>query len=149
MVVRALSSTGESLVIHMKTGERSPELNSHINDIVSQMNAKWEELKEKAEVQWKVACERGEKFEVFVGKLTDFYNWLSEFYSTVYDEICERIPPKASDEIIAHHRNILKVGYLGGCEGVELERGRLRGCGVGEGGKIGRVWTFFRPQGMS
>ena len=112
MVVRALSSTGESLSVHMKTGERSPELTTHINDIVSEMNTKWKELKEKAKLQGKVACERGEKFEAFVDKLTDFYNWLSDFYSTVYDEICERIPPKASDEIIAHHRNILKVYRL-------------------------------------
>ena len=114
MVVRALSSTGESLVVYMKTGERSPELNSHINGIVSRINTKWEELKEKAELQWKAACERGEKFEVFVGELTDFYNWLSEFYSTVYDEFCERIPPKASDEIIAHHRTTLRVSFIWG-----------------------------------
>ena len=112
VVVRALSSTGESLVVYMKTGERSPDLNSHIKDIISGINTKWEELNEKAEIQWKVACERGEKFEVFVDKLTAFYNWLSEFYSTVYDEFCERIPPKASDEIIAHHRTTLRVGFI-------------------------------------
>ena len=109
MVVRALSSTGESLVCHMNTAERSPELNSHINDVVSTVRTKWEELKEKTELRWNTAKERGEKFETFIDRLTDFASWLSDFYSSVYEEFCERIPPKASDEIIAHHRTTLRV----------------------------------------
>ena len=109
MVVSALSSTGESLMLGMKTDERSPELGAYINDVISGIKTRWEELKVKVELHWKVAKERGDKFEAFITCLTDFTNWLSEFYSTVYEEFCERIPPKASDEIITHHRTKLRV----------------------------------------
>ena len=109
MVVHALSSTGESLLVNMKTAERSPDLDKHINDIVSETKTRWEELKKKAELHSGEAKERGERFEAFINLLTDFATWLSEFYSSVYEEFLERIPPKASDEIIAHHRTTLRV----------------------------------------
>ena len=109
LVVTALSSTGQSLMSHMITEVRSPELNTHINDVISGIKTRWEELKTKAELFLTTTRERGERFESFIDKLTDFSSWMSEFYSEVYDEFCERIPPKASDEIIAHHRTTLKV----------------------------------------
>ena len=109
LVVTALSSTGQSLISHMITEVRSPELNTHINDVISGIKMRWEELKTKAELRLTTTRERGERFESFIDKLTDFSSWMSEFYSEVYDEFCERIPPKASDEIIAHHRTTLKV----------------------------------------
>ena len=84
----------------------------HINDVVSKIKTKWVELKGKVDLQWKAASEKGEKFEKFIKKLTDFSSWLSEFYSTVYEEFCEQIPPKASNEIIAHHRTTLRVGCV-------------------------------------
>ena len=70
---------------------------------------RWEELNKKAELHWNEARERGDAFDTFVNRLSEFAGWLNEFYRSVYDEICERIPPKASDEIIAHHRSTLKV----------------------------------------
>ena len=109
MVVHALSSTGESLLVNMKTAERSPDLDKYVNDIVSETKTRWEELKKKAELHSGEAKERGERFEAFINLLTDFATWLSEFYSSVYEEFLERIPPKASDEIIAHHRTTLRV----------------------------------------
>ena len=109
MVVRALSSTGESLLANMKTAERSHDLDKHINDIISSTKTRWEELKKKVELRSAEARERGERFESFIDRLTDFTTWLSEFYSSVYEEFLERIPPKASDEIIAHHRTTLRV----------------------------------------
>ena len=109
MVIRALSSTGESLVLHMKTEERSHDLHTHINDVVTGTKTRWEELKKRAEFRWNEAKERGDLFESFVDRLSEFAGWLSEFYRSVYDEFCERIPPKASDEITAHHRSTLKV----------------------------------------
>ena len=112
MVVRALSSTGESLVINMKTAERLPDLDKHINDIISGTKMRWEELKKKAELCSEQAKERGGRFEAFINRLTDFTTWLSEFYSSVYEEFLERIPPKASDEIIAHHRTTLRVSMI-------------------------------------
>lgn len=96
----------------MKTTERSPDLDEHINDVVSGIKTRWEELKKKVELQSEEAKERGEKFEAFISCLTDFTTWLSEFYSTVYEEFLERIPPKASDEIIAHHRTTLRVSVV-------------------------------------
>ena len=96
----------------MKTAERSPDLDKHINDVISETTMRWEELKRKAELHSETAKERGEKFETFINHLTDFMSWLSEFYSTVYEEFLERIPPKASDEIIAHHRTTLRVGTI-------------------------------------
>ena len=112
MVVRALSSTGESLVVNMKTAERSPDLDKHINDIVSGTKMRWEELKKKVELCSEQVKERGGRFEAFINHLTDFTTWLSEFYSSVYEEFLERIPPKASDEIIAHHRTTLRVSII-------------------------------------
>ena len=109
MVVQALSSTGESLLVNMKTAERSPDLDKHINDTVSGTKMRWEELKKKVELRSAEAKESGERFETFINRLTDFTTWLSEFYSSVYEEFLERIPPKASDEIIAHHRTTLRV----------------------------------------
>ena len=112
MIVRALSSTGESLLAHMKTKEISHKLSVHINDVVSKIKTKWVELKEKEDFQWKAANEKGEKFEKVIEKLAEFSSWLNEFYSTVYEEFCEQIPPKSSNEIIAHHRTTLRVGCV-------------------------------------
>jgi hypothetical protein len=95
---------GESLLVNMKTAERSHDLDKHINDIVSETKTRCEELKRKAELRSEEAREKGERFEAFIDRLTDFTTWLSEFYSSVYEGFLERIPPKASDEIIAHHR---------------------------------------------
>jgi hypothetical protein len=79
-----------------------------INTSTTSTRTRWEELKKKAELRSEEARERGERFEAFIDRLTDFTTWLSEFYSSVYEEFLERIPPKASDEIIAHHRTTLR-----------------------------------------
>ncbi|MCG8625054.1 MAG: hypothetical protein MJE68_24020 [Proteobacteria bacterium] len=93
----------------MKTAERSHDLDKYINNIISSTKTRWEELKKRVELRSAEARERGDRFESFIDRLTDFTMWLSEFYSSVYEEFLERIPPKASDEIIAHHRTTLRV----------------------------------------
>ena len=55
---------------------------------------------------WEVEAD---KFDSYLTRLTGFANWLNEFHSALYDEVCIRIPSKASNETVARHKAKLEV----------------------------------------
>lgn len=106
MVLSALTSTSDNIIDEL-TKKDSPS--SEIADESTDVQERFKGLCETVMARLDAWTEEASQFESFLTHLTDFSNWLNEFYDTLYDEVCVRIQPKASDEIIARHRNKLEV----------------------------------------
>ncbi len=106
MLLNALTSTSRNIIDEMTTRGSPPgEITDQATDIQQRFNT----LCEGVELRVGVLTEGASLFDSFMILLTDFANWLNEFHSTLYDEVCVRIQAKASDEIISRHKNRLEV----------------------------------------
>ena len=106
MVVCALESTGQNLHAEMKSKDVSPgEMPTQITTVRS----RWEELRTNISIHMEDIGTTAERFNKFLTSLSDFINWLDEFYGRLYDEVCIQLPSKASDELISRHKNQLEV----------------------------------------
>ena len=76
---------------------------------ISDVRSRWEGLRSETETLSVDIQSSAQNFDTFLKRLTEFLNWLSEFHGRFYDEVCVRVPPKASEEVISLHKNQLEV----------------------------------------
>lgn len=106
VLVCALESTGQNIQTEMELkGVGSQPIVAQVADVRS----RWEELRKNIETHSKDVGISAEKFHRFITRLTGFVNWLDEFHGRLYDEVCIRLPAKASDELVSRHKNQLEV----------------------------------------
>ena len=106
MLVCALESTGENLSAEMKLKEVSP---GEMPVQIATVRSRWEGLRKDISTHTADIEVTAANFEKFLTAMTEFVNWLNEFYGRLYDEVCIQIPSKASDELISRHKNQLEV----------------------------------------
>ena len=106
MLVCALESTGQNLQAEMESKDVSP---GNMPTQISSVRSRWEELRKDISTHTADISKAAERFDGFLAALTEFVNWLDEFYGKLYDEVCIQLPAKASDELISRHKNQLEV----------------------------------------
>lgn len=106
VLVCALESTGQNLQAEMELKDVSPgDMPAHI----AMVRSRWEGIRTDIAAHTSDIAATAERFEKFLASLTEFVNWLDEFYGRLYDEVCIQLPAKASDELISRHKNQLEV----------------------------------------
>lgn len=106
VLVCALESTGLNIQGEMELkGVEPGDMPAQVADVRS----RWEELRKSIATHMAEIGASSEQFDRFLSSMTSFVNWLSEFHSKLYDEVCVQIPPKAKNELVSHHKNQLEV----------------------------------------
>ena len=106
VLVCALESTGSNIQEEMEVKGVEP---GDMPAQVAAVRSRWEELRKTIEMHMAEIGASADRFDRFLSSMTSFVNWLSEFHSKLYDEVCVQIPPKAKEELVSRHKNRLEV----------------------------------------
>ena len=107
-MLSALKATGKSIIeeLDAKGCQESPE---GIRESLPAIVDRWTTLKATTGEAIESNAVAVNQFSQFLERFTSFLVWLSEFRSSLFDEVCIQIPTRASDEIIARHKHRLQV----------------------------------------
>ena len=105
-VLSALTATGQSIIDELES-KGAPR--GEIGEQLPRVKARWEALRDALQLQLQRQEEAASKFESYLTSLASLLNWMSEFHSTLVDELCVQIPHKASEDTVARHRAKLEV----------------------------------------
>lgn len=107
--ITAVVATGQTILREFQSRELlSDELQLELTGVISM----WEELQEAVYSIHDELVTESSGLNKFLGDLCDFCEELNDFYVEFYDEYCTAIPPRASQETVARHRQNLEVTKL-------------------------------------
>ena len=108
-VMSALTATGQNIIDELES-KGAPQ--GEIGEQLPQIKARWEALGDAFQLQLQKQEEAASRFDSFLTSFTSLLNWMSEFHSTLVDELCVQIPHKASEDTVARHKARLEVRPL-------------------------------------